>query len=382
MRKLNISQIVASVEAEASGPSYTVPRLSSELAELGHDVTLHSIGPASIMQIGCLSHKRHQQDFSNFPNLSKLRLSHELHHSLRQSSSDIFHAHGLWLMPNVYPAWVARSQRRHFVLSPRGMLGKDALKFSRLIKNAFWYCAQKHAVNCASCLHATSDQEYDDIRAFGLRQPVAVVPNGVDVQELEGSRGTLRKPTVLSLGRIHPKKGLRRLVKAWKIIEDEFPSWCLEIVGPSELNHANELMDLVRQLKLKRVSISGPVFGKEKMRRLEEAEIFVLSTLNENFGMTVAESLAAETPVISTKGAPWSGLVANNCGWWIDHGVAPLSAALRDAMTLNPKVRRAMGARGKAWMKADFGWSNIALEMTQVYEWLYGGGSPPPCVRM
>jgi len=381
-RSFRISQVVTSVEAQASGPSYTVPRLSTALADLGHSVHLLTLGPPSTQQTGSLLHTRYRQDFLDWPLLGRLCFSHELDRALTSESFDFFHTHGLWLMPNVYPAWAARAQGRPFLLSPRGMLGKDALQFSRYVKKLFWLLSQSRATISATCLHATSDQEYEDVRAYGLTQPVAVIPNGVDLPALAAERPFSATPTVLSLGRIHPKKGLDRLIRAWKNVEADFPLWCLEIIGPSEINHAEQLTRLALELDLKRVVISGPVFGEEKKRRLEEAEVFVLSTLNENFAMTVAESLALETPVISTKGAPWSGLETNGCGWWIDHGVEPLSRALREAMSLRAERRRAMGARGREWMARDFGWSAIALQMTQTYEWLYEGGEPPAFVRL
>src|SRR5262249_10933006 len=147
-------------------------------------------------------------------------------------------------------------------------------------------------------------------------------------------------------GRIHPKKGLDHLIRAWAKVETGYDHWRLRIVGPAELGHDAELRTLAENLKLSRVSIEPAIYGDRKYAAFREADIFVLPTLNENFAMTVAEALAAGTPVISTKGAPWAGLEVNRCGWWIDHGIEPLAAALNDAMTLPREELRAMGARG------------------------------------
>src|SRR5437762_2271634 len=83
-----------------------------------------------------------------------------------------------------------------------------------------------------------------------------------------------------------------------------------------------------------------------KIATYRDADLFVLPTLNENFAVTVAEALAAGTPVIATKGAPWHGLEREECGWWIDHGVEPLAATLTNAMALEPGALQAMGAKG------------------------------------
>ena len=107
-----------------------------------------------------------------------------------------------------------------------------------------------------------------------------------------------------------------------------------------------------------------------------------MPTLSENFALTVAESLAVGTPVISTKGAPWEGLKENECGWWIEHGIEPLVDAMREAMSMSPERRIEMGKNGRNWMLKDFSWKTIAQKMATVYQWLDEGGEPPSYVRV
>lgn len=317
-----------------------------------------------------------------------LRASPKLKRALTTDASagTILHTHGLWLMPNVYPAWVKKRSRGLVTLvhSPRGMLGHAALKISVWKKRPFWWLMQHSALEAADCLHATALSEYEEIRAAGLRNPVAIIPNGVDLPDFSDfPRRCTSERTVLSLGRIHPKKGLDRLVRAWAQVEQDCPSWHLRVVGPAELQHDKELLAIARSLGLQRVSIEGPIYGaEEKLAAYRSADLFVLPTLNENFAMTVAEALAAEVPVISTKGAPWADLESERCGWWIDHGVEPLAAALRTAMSLSSQERRSMGGRGRAWMERDFGWDSIAQDMLEVYRWLKVGGASPATVRL
>lgn len=384
---LRVAQVVASIESEAAGISYSVPRLSQSIAALGHDVTLMSLGAPDLTATrftgsGRYIHCKLTPDAVWPSRLKKLGRSRQMRQALLASEADLFHTHGLWMMPNVYPAEVSRGVRRPLVLSPRGMLGADALAFSSSIKRAFWALWQARAASQVACFHATADQEYEDIRAFGLSQAVAVIPNGIDLPEIPFSEIRSRAPFVLSLGRIHPIKGLDRLVTAWGRIEEEFPKWRLRIVGPSEAGCAEALQRQVQALGLSSVSIEEPAFGNAKLELMRQAELFVLSTLRENFGMTVAESLALEVPVISTKGAPWRGLVENSCGWWIDHGVDPLVAALREAIRLPPGERHAMGRNGRNWMKQDFGWPAMAEQMSAVYRWLVSGGERPQCVKV
>ena len=179
----------------------------------------------------------------------------------------------------------------------------------RMKKMLFWHLLQGPTIRNASCYHATSRQEYEDIRAYGLTQPVAIIPNGIDLpqphESMTGRNSADR--VVLSLGRIHPKKGLDRLVRAWAKVEAAHPDWRLRIVGPAELGHDVELRALAATLKLSRVSIEPAIYGEEKYTAFREADVFVLPTLNENFAMTVAESLLRERRSSPRRAPPGRG---------------------------------------------------------------------------
>jgi glycosyltransferase involved in cell wall biosynthesis len=390
MMPVRVVHVVAGIGPADGGPSYTVPRLCRALADAGVRPTLLSVAPDAAEPAVTCNRGNDQRSFvwdhATIPVLRELRVSSALSSELAKEAirSDVIHNHGLWLMPNVYAGWAASRARRPLVVAPRGMLGGAALQFSRMKKVLFWQLLQGPAIHCAACFHATSGQEYEDIRAYGLTQPVAIIPNGIDLPQSQGhaSGAGAADRLVLSLGRIHPKKGLDRLVHAWGKVEAAHPGWRLRIVGPSEVDHEAQLRTLVATLKLGRVSIEPAIYGEEKCTAFREADFFVLPTLNENFAMTVAESLAAGTPVISTKGAPWAGLEVERCGWWIDHGIEPLAAALSDAMVLPRTELRAMGARGQAWVARDFGWDAIASKMAAVYAWLAGTADPPEWVSL
>ncbi|HEU4950675.1 MAG TPA: glycosyltransferase, partial [Holophagaceae bacterium] len=188
--------------------------------------------------------------------------------------------------------------------------------------------------------------------------------------------------TLLYLGRLHPVKGIDRLLRAWARLEAERPDWDLRILGPDNGGHLAELQRLAAALGLRRAAFGGPVYGAEKVQAYLAADLFVLPTHSENFGMTVAEALAAGTPAVVTRGAPWEGLVREGAGWWIDPGTEALEAALREATALAPARREAMGRAGRAWMARDFAWDAIGRRMAETYRWLREGGAPPPWVRM
>jgi glycosyltransferase involved in cell wall biosynthesis len=385
---VRVIHIIAGLDPAHGGPSYTVPRLCAALGEVGVEVELLSVAlrdaRASDISSNGFRDRRFPWDYASTPVLGQLRYSSGLARALGQPGcgTQLIHNHGLWLLPNVQAGWVARKLKKPLVVAPRGMLGPAALNFSRRKKLAFWHLLQGTVVRHAACLHATSEQEYHEIRAFGLSNPVAIIPNGIDLPATRGpivSNGGER--TLLSLGRIHPKKGLDRLVGAWARLEAEHPNWRLRIIGPSELGHDKDLRKLAATLSARRLSIEGPVYGDAKLALMRTADIFVLPSLNENFAITVAEALAAGTPVIATKGSPWSGLETEGCGWWIDHGVEPLAAALEQSMSMPRTALKAMGAKGQAWVAREFSWSRVARDMLDVYSWLLRRAQPPSLVR-
>lgn len=297
-------------------------------------------------------------------------------------NADIVHCHGLWQMPMIVAASQARRRAKPLVLTPHGMLGAAALAFSPRKKALFSAVWQNRVNRQAACLHATSPEEHDDIRAAGLTNPVAVVPNGIDLPDPVTKRPSPAARTLLWLGRVHPKKGLDLLIAAWARIEAAHPDWRLRIAGPDERGHTGELRVLAARLGTRRVAFEGPLFGDDKLAAYREAELFVLPSLNENFAMTVAEALAAGTPVVCTRGSPWSGLDANGCGWWVDQSVDALAAALDRAMRLPSQELAAMGRRGRDWMARDFSWDAAARDMLAVYDWLAGRADRPSNVRL
>lgn len=386
---LRAVHVVAGLDAAHGGPSYSVPRLCEALAAAGAETTLLSVsgveGDSREHSDRSFQDRRFAWDYAHVPILRNLRSASGLSAALNESAFavDVIHNHGLWLMPNVHAGWAAARARKPLIVSPRGMLSPPSLAFSNRKKRAFWWLCQGAVVRHAACIHVTSEQEYQEIREFGLVNPVSIIPNGIDLPDCVSR--PMPQPAservVLSLGRMHPKKGLDRLIRAWARIEAERPGWRLRIVGPSEIGHHDELAALVAALGLARVSIEAPVYGEAKQAAYRDAELFVLPTLNENFGLTVGEALAAGIPAIATKGAPWRGLEVEGCGWWIDHGIEPLAATLANATAMPRDALAAMGASGREWMARDFSWARVAQDMLESYRWLAGRARAPISIR-
>jgi glycosyltransferase involved in cell wall biosynthesis len=381
-----IVHVVASLARRYGGPSYSVPSLCAAQARAGANVELCAVETVGDLPLEGVSAALFRHDLSRTPVLRQLHFSGGLRRQLNATaqSASIVHAHGLWLMPNVEAGLAARRYKVPLVVSARGMLAAESLRISPLRKRIFWTLLQGSAYGRAAAWHATCEAEAEEIRRFGIRAPIAIVPNGISLP-VAGQSPAMRaegKRTVLYLGRVHPKKALDTLVRAWTGVARDFPGWRLRIVGPDENGHAADLRELAAALQSEAISIEVPVFGKAKDELLAEASLFVLPTLNENFGIAVAEALAAGVPAIVTRGAPWAGLADERCGWWIDHGVGPLAAALRDAMQLPASTLREMGSRGRGWMARAFEWDPIARDLLGVYKWLCEGGDRPSTVTL
>lgn len=304
-----------------------------------------------------------------------------LKRALGNGGIDLIHSHGLWMHPGLAAHGVSKRQGIPHVVSPHGMLDPLSIKRKWLRKRFFWHTLEKARVKSAAVLHATSLLEAEHFRALRLRNPIAVIPLGVELKEFASARDSKETKAVLFLSRIHPQKGLLNLVQAWAALMPQ--GWKAIIAGPNQFGHEEEVRAAVRKAGLaEQFEFPGPVYGEAKWSLLRSADLFVLPTFSECFGIAIAEALACGVPVITTKGAPWADLEERKCGWWIDIGVEPLAAALREAMALSDEERLAMGMRGRQLIDVKYAWPGIAKLMLAVYHWVLNGGATPDCVRL
>ncbi len=292
----------------------------------------------------------------------------------------IIHDHGLWLSSNHGVARFAAANHAPRVVSPRGMLSAWAMRNGRLKKQVCWWIRQRADLLKASAFHATSETEATDIRSAGLTQPIAIIPNGIAFPEPPQRQADCGSRRMLFLSRIHPVKGVLNLVNAFHHVCSS-NDWELMLVGPGENGYREEVRTLVHRLGLaSRVSILDSASDREKWRLYSAADLFVLPSFSENFGIVIAEALASGVPVITTTATPWSGLVERNAGWWVEPTVDAVAGAMTQAISLSQEARHEMGRRGSQWVRSEFRWDMVAKRMNEFYQWLNHEGLKPEFV--
>lgn len=304
--------------------------------------------------------------------------------AVRDSPPLLIHDHGIWTPANHFVAATAQRFQIPLIIHPRGMLEPWALEYRAWKKRLAISLYQRRDLESAALLFATAKQEAESIRRLGLRQPIAVIPNGVEVvvplsagsSQSEGKHEGTR--TALFLSRVHPKKGLLYLIEAWGQVRPV--DWRLCIAGPDEGGHTKEVLQKIRKLGLEAsVDYMGEVDGDAKTALFEKADLFVLPSFSENFGVVVTEALAHGLPVITTRGTPWEGILNHGCGWWVEPTAGALIEALREAMYMDPTGLQAMGEKGREYAR-EFDWAHIAQITAEVYRWVLGQGPIPACV--
>jgi glycosyltransferase involved in cell wall biosynthesis len=353
---------VASLRPAYGGPARSVSRLSTALAASGIDVGVWAS----------------DQSAATTPLLTKDAPVRRLTGTVREAvdtfgNVDVFHDNGMWLPYNHQLARLAHTRGIPRVVSTRGMLEPWALNHKWGKKRVAWWVYQRSDLATAQYHHTTADVEARHVQQLDLGVPVGTIPNGVDVPELDGDRPTNRDSptteyrTALFVGRIYPVKGLPMLIDAWARVRP--PGWRLTIAGPDEAGHRAELEQAAAAAGIKDVvSFAGPLDDEAKRSALLNADLFVLPSHSESFGVALGEALAHGVPVLTTTAVPWPMLRERGCGWQVDPTVDGIARGLRAAMSLDSATLHVMGARGRKLVAAKFGWERIARSFLLLYD--------------
>jgi len=382
---MKISHVIASLDVSTGGPARSSTSLVKALLEF------KNIEFAEILTL--VSDEPIMDNFNNskgsikFFETTILDYSKKLDIYLKsQSEIDLYHAHGIWSIPMHQIAKYARSKKKPYIISIRGMLEPWSMQQSRLKKKIAMALYQNKDLTKSDCIHATAFSEAESIRYLGYKNPIAVIPNGIDLDDypLKDLKSTSAKKKILFLSRIHYKKGIELLIEAWGRLDPIIRAdWEIEIAGNGDSVYIEKLKSsIVGKGFQNDIKIVGPKFGKDKLNTYHNADVFVLPTYSENFGIVIAEALACGIPVITTKGTPWKELEDYKAGKWIDVNVESLVTALKLYCTLEKTELEKIGRNGRGLVEEKYSIEAVAKKFVDLYDWLIHGGNAPDFVSL
>jgi len=376
---MRILHVIRDLSTATGGPVTAVQGLASAEAAAGHKVALLATDyglPDELFIEGV--------ELKIFPcTLAGWRYSRELAEALPEvvRTSDIVHIHTIW----EHPAWVAarvcRKLGKPYILRPCGMLDSWSLSQSAWRKWLYLRLLAGSVIRNAAALHFTSEEELKNSLKPGGGVREFVVPNGLPPTAFEGLPGSeafwFRYPELdgkrllLFLGRLHYKKQPDVAIRAFRKVCDRDARLALVLAGPAEPEYLTRLRALVAELKLtERVFFTGLLQGAAVREAYCAAELFVLPSLQENFGIAVAEAMAAGCPVVVSEQVNLATTIRETGAGLVCKSDVDSLAAAMEKLLADDSLRKQMGSHGRATAKRDFSWSNVAERLLKEYDGL------------
>lgn len=388
-KKINILHNIYSIDKSIGGPIFSMSVLAEAQIKLGHEVTVitgqskNHINPVkldekvNLIRIPTITKYRYMKNWeSNILDLKQL--------------PDIIHTYGIWTYHNYIAYKFSLKFNIPHIIAPCGMLYEQGLKKSYFLKKIAWEFFQNEVLQNVSCFHAKSDQEVENIHSIFPNMDIEKIPNPLPTiskdqlsnENLSFEKYVKDKKILTFIGRLVKRKGIEDLINAWDRLVKNNMNWCLLIVGDdenkgylkniiSQLESCNNInyLDLNNLKSLKNdpnLIITGSIYGKEKDLVYRKSDLFVNPSNFENFGMTIAEALNYNLPVIISKNTPWSLIEKNRCGWFLEKNNSNLLRILRKALNLSRLELKRMGKNSSS-LTVEFDSMNIANKAVSLY---------------
>lgn len=316
----------------------------------------------------------------------QLGFSLNLSRIVKSVKPSVIHQQGIWMLYSRNVRSYKRGNKNaKIIISPRGMLDPWILKNGKWKKEIAKFFYENSNLKNADCIHALCYSEYKSIRAFGLKNPVAIIPNGIDLPKemLKSSKIDKDKKTLLFISRIHPKKGLKFLIEVLRLVKEKNPiildTWVLRIAGWSQVGHQEELIEKCKEYGLMGViEFVGPVYGLEKENELKNADAFILPSYSEGLPMSILEAWSYKLPVVMTKECNLPEGFAENAAVLINHEYDGTVDILSNFLNLKTDELITIGENGYKLVKKKFTWDIIGLNTIQLYNWLKNKNTDKP----
>lgn len=283
---------------------------------------------------------------------------------------DIYHAQGIWQYPTYALIDHAKKHHKPYLITPRGMLyPQDIKKSNEIFKRLSLLIRLKNDLNKAACVHVTCMQEMKYCRDLGIKSPIAVIPNPIEIKSFKEKK----QDEIFRLGylgRFHFRKNIQSLIYAFAELGDRAKDAELLLIGGGDKQYESFLKKEVERLQLKNVRFTGFLSGQEKMNAIASLSVLAMPSEFENLGNVILEGLVRGIPCIATIGSPWEELNTHQCGWWVEYNQKSITHAIRQAMNTPKEELVAMGKRGRLLMEQSYSIEAIAKKMIELYEWL------------
>jgi glycosyltransferase involved in cell wall biosynthesis len=368
------------------GPARSLPLLCRSLVRAGAEVTVittNANGPADLdvplgqpVDLGGVeTHyypRRAPRGLCYSPELAR-----ECEESIKQF--DLIHTTGMWTYPPVRAASISRRRRKPYVVSPRGMLMKWEMSHKAWKKRLYFYAVEYRRLKKSAGIHCTTQAERDALSSLGVEVQGFVVPNGLDIAEFKKlpAHGMLREQlgipydaqVLLFMGRLHPKKGIEETLAAFKSLSANYLKLHLVLSGPDEAEYVETIGTWAALAGLAtQVHLTGKLQEMERLAAFRDADVFVLLSHSENFGMGVAEAMACGIPVVVSEEVGISPWVSQ---WDAGFSVKRHSEAAAKAIAtlLNyPEEARQRGENGKNLVASEFSADAVGRQMLAKYK--------------
>ncbi|MBT8563235.1 glycosyltransferase [Polynucleobacter paneuropaeus] len=352
--------IISGDVKKAGGIAYASVKLALEQANLNMNVSILEVSPAckSLLEIN-------NSRVTYLNSIYKKYLSQCLFVWIMcKGPHTIFHFHGVWSIKYIPLLILILIRKSKFVISPHGNLEPSALKQKKIKKLLARKLCVDYFLVRASAFWACSQKEVDSIKLLYHDAKVVIVPIGVGDPvlvntSLPESWGLAGKKIILVISRLSPEKGILNLVRAWDRLRSS--DWHILIAGPDQEGYQKLIENEIRRLELKSFfTFLGYVDEGQKSLLYSNADLFVLPSLSENFGIVVAEAMSFGIPVLTTKETPWGEIALDQGCLCVSPTPSGILSGLEYFLGLSTEDRKKFSSLSADFIKSRFSWAAIA----------------------
>ncbi len=309
--------------------------------------------------------------------------------NLKNHNTQLVHIHGLWRSSSrIYKLFL--KENIPYIIAPHGMLDKWAINQSILKKKIYWSIIEKWSIKSSSCIHALCESEVDSIKSLGIKNKIALIPNGVNIMNKKELINLPKPPwekfipngsnILLFFGRFHRKKGIKELLDSWKIFSEKNinSNWWLVFIG-----YGNDInpKEIIKKNDIKKCITLDAVFNKKlKTSIYFHSNAFILPSYSEGLPMAVLDAMSFRKASFITKECNLSNAFNRKAAIEITCNKYDIANILEKYLIQNNEELSNFGQNAFEFVKQNYSWEKISLMSESLYNWIAGKGDKPDFV--